>query len=445
MNLFSTTAKEIGAPYWWEDGAPLPQLSSELPSKAQLLIVGAGYTGLSAAIAASDAGVKVIVVDAGVPGHGASTRNGGMFGAHPRLAFDRLAKQFDRTTAAGIFNEAQDAFDFSCDLIRKENIKCHFDQCGRVQLAWTKAHATAQRKQVNHLRSVSNMNVEYVEQNELASEINTPCYFGAIRFPDHASLQPRLFHDGLLMAVLQRNIQVIQQCPIEHIKNVGSEYIATSASGQQLCAEKVLMATNGYTKGKFEWFARRVFPLPSFLIATEPLSPNLLQSLAPGKRMMVETRARHSYFRLSPDGTRIIFGGRASMTPISNELASYRLKQTMCEIWPQLSDVKLTHSWCGNTGYSFTHLPQVGDHEGMHFSMGYSGSGVALAPYLGAKAAYQAIGDSRGETAYQESYFKTKWFHRSYTPHFLKPANFWYKNAVDLFEIRAAKRDRNSN
>jgi len=436
---------EKGIPYWWEDGAPLPELSSELPAKAELLIVGAGYTGLSAAIAASDAGVKVVVVDADVPGHGASTRNGGMFGAHPRLGFNQLSKIFNHETAAGIFNEAQAAFDFSSGLIYDEDIACQFDRCGRIQLAWTKSHAVRQRRQVTDLQRVSNMNVEFVERDELPTEINSPCYFGAIRFPDHASLHPRQFHDGLLRAVLQRNVQVIQHCPIEHIKKVDSEFIATSNSGRQLRAEKVVMATNGYTQGKFEWFARRVFPLPSFLIATEPLSSNLLQSLAPGKRMMVETRARYSYFRISPDGTRIIYGGRASMTPISPELAAKRLRQTMCEVWPQLSGVKLTHSWSGNTGYSFTHMPQVGNQGGIHFSMGYSGSGVALAPYLGAKAAYCAIGDARGETAYQQSHITSRWFHQTDVPYFLKPANILYKNIIDQIEVRAAKRDRKSD
>jgi len=444
VSLFTASASNLGTPYWWEDGAPLPELSNALPDKAQLLIVGAGYTGLSAAIAASDAGAKVVVVDAGIPGHGASTRNGGMFGAHPRLAFSKLAKAFSHDAAAGIFNEAQTAFDFTSGLIRDENIDCQFEQCGRVQLAWTKSHSAAQRVQVSELQRVCNMNVEFVEADELASEINSPCYFSAIRFPDHASLQPRQFHDGLLSAVLRRGVQVIQQCPIAQIKNVKAEFIATSETGQQLRAEKVVMATNGYTQGKFEWFARRVFPLPSFLIATEPLSSNLLRSLAPGKRMMVETRAQHSYFRISSDGSRLIFGGRASMTSLSTEQAAKRLRKSMCEVWPELSSVKLTHSWSGNTGYSFSHMPQVGTHDGMQFSMGYSGSGVALAPYLGAKAAYLALGDKRGDTAYQQSQIESRWFHRSHVPHFLKPANFWYKNAIDQLENITASRDRQS-
>ncbi len=442
MSLFAADAAVPGTPYWWEESSVEPEFSSNLPDKAELLIVGAGYTGLSAAIAACDAGAKVVVVDASLPGIGASTRNGGMFGAHPRLSYTELSKKFSKQTAQGIFNEAQDAFEFTSNLIHSERINCHFEQCGRIQLAWTKAHLAAQRKQVQQLKLVSNMNLELVEQHELAKEINSPCYFGGIRFPDHASLQPRLFHDGLLEAALARGIPIIANCPIEQITQHHNRYIATSRTGDRLQAERVVMATNGYTQGKFKWFARRVFPLPSYLIATEPLSNNLLSSLAPGKRMMVETRARHSYFRLSPDGTRIIYGGRASMTPISTERAAMRLRQSLTEVWPELKNVKLTHCWSGFTGYSFNHMPHVGSHNGLHFSMGYSGSGVAIAPYLGAKAAYMALEDERGTTAYQQSNFRTRWFHRTQRPHFLIAANSWYQYIVDRLDNAVAARDR---
>ncbi len=434
----------LGTPYWWEHGATLDTFSTEPPVKAQVLVVGAGYTGLSAAIAAHDAGAKVVVVDAGIPGLGASTRNGGMFGAHPRLGFDTLAARFGEAAASGIYNEAQSAFDFTSNLIKTENINCHFDQCGRIQLAWTQAHLQSQREQVNKLRQVSNMNVELVEHDELEKEINSPCYFGGIRFPDHASVHPRQFHDGLIAAVIARGITLIQQCAIKKVEQQKKGLIATTNLGQALRCEKVIMATNGYTQGKFAWFASRVFPLPSYIIATEPLSANLIESLAPGKRMMVETRARHSYFRISPDGTRILFGGRAAMTPVSAHKAAKQLHKTLCEVWPDLMDTRVTHSWTGNTGYSFNHMPQIGSHQGIHYSMGYSGSGVALAPYLGAKAAWLALGDERGQSAYQHSSLASKWFFRGGKPLFLYAANAWYKQFVDRQESSQAKRDHQS-
>jgi glycine/D-amino acid oxidase-like deaminating enzyme len=209
-----------------------------------------------------------------------------------------------------------------------------------------------------------------------------------------------------------------------------------------MTAGKVVMATNGYTRGAFGWLRRRVFPLPSFLIATEPLPAGLPARLAPGGRMMVETRARHCYFRLSPDGSRVLFGGRAAMTPIAPARAAEWLHRTMADIWPELADARLTHAWSGLTGYSFAHLPHVGTWRGVTYAAGYSGSGVALAPYLGMKAAYRALGDPRGETAYAGTTPVTRPFHIGGAPHFLRAADFWYRHVVDPHQDAAAKRDR---
>ena len=112
----------------------------------------------------------------------------------------------------------------------------------------------------------------------------------------------------------------------------------------------------------------------------------------------------------------------------------------MAEIWPVLTDVRLTHVWKGFTGYSFDHMPQVGEHDGVHFAMGYSGSGTVMAPYLGAKAAWRALGDPRGQTVYARTTLRPRWFHPVGTPHFLKAADAWYRHWVDGSESRAAGR-----
>jgi len=114
---------------------------------------------------------------------------------------------------------------------------------------------------------------------------------------------------------------------------------------------------------------------------------------------MVETRARHSYFRASPDGKRILFGGRASMRDLPLDVAAKRMHATMCEVWPELSQTRLSHVWKGFTGYTFNHMPHVGAHDGVHYALGFSGSGTVMATYLGRKAGLQATGDKAGKTA----------------------------------------------
>ena len=122
---------------------------------------------------------------------------------------------------------------------------------------------------------------------------------------------------------------------------------------KDIFARNVIMATNGYTINDFSWFKKRVVPIPSFLIATEDLPQELLEHLIPKGRMMVETRAQYNYFRVSPNGKKIIFGGRAAMRPIPLRLAADRLKASLDDIWPELKNYKLTNVWTGNTGYSF--------------------------------------------------------------------------------------------
>ena len=441
MSLFTAEARP-GLPYWWE-GAEWPALetglSSALTGGLDLLIVGAGYTGLSAAIAAHDAGAKVAVVDAGQPGKGASTRNGGMVGAHPRLGWDRLRDLFGAEVANGVFAEAKPSLEFVQDLIAREGIDCDFQTTGRIQLAWTRSHFEGQKRLAQKVVAQSGMPCEVIEKTDLSREIGTQTYHGGLLFHSHAALHPQKYHAGLLNAVLRRGVPVVVDCTAGLPEDDNGAYRVETPLGA-VRAGKVLVATNGYTRAPYTALARKVFALPSFLIATEPVSENLLGQLAPGRRMMVETRARHSYFRLSPDGTRVLYGGRAAMVDIDLTRAATRLRETMLEVWPELEGVKLSHVWTGNTGYSFTHMPHVGHEGGVHWAMGFSGSGTVMAPYLGAKAAWQALGDPRGQTAYSDTHLQTSWLHPGGRPWFLQAANLWYKAVVDRAQNWQARR-----
>lgn len=427
-----------GHPYWW-DGLDMPDLPDAPPDRADILIIGAGYTGLSAAIAAHDAGAGVVVVDALNPGHGASSRNGGMFGAHPRLGWLALEGAYGAGTANALFAEATPAMKFVQNLIETEQIECDLQQTGRIQLAYTAAQFEVQKQLAAHVSAKSDVQVRVVEGRDLRQEINTQTYFGGIVFPEHCGLHPQKFHNGLLAAVRARAIPVVAHCPVTKLDRVGAGFRAITPKGAIDC-NKVIVATNGYTPRIFRWFQRRVFPLPSYIIATGPLDPALIDHLAPGRRMMVETRARHSYFRISPDGTRILFGGRSSMRNIDPLTAAQRLRQTMLEIWPDLADAPITHSWSGNTGYSFSGMPQVGERDGVHYAMGFSGGGTVMAPYLGAKAGLRAAGASGAETAYADTRLRSSWLHPTPHPHFLKAADLWYRTVVDRRETRARRR-----
>jgi len=433
MNTIKWTGEaEQGTPYWWD--ALTDEVSDDgLPERCDLLVIGAGFTGLSAAIAAHECGAKVVVVDAKEPGKGASTRNGGMFGAHPRLSWDKLAAEYGAELADALMAESAPATAWTRALIEAEGIDCDLQQTGRLQLAWTETHFNNLKRLVRHVTEKSAVKMRLVGREELAQEITTERYFGGAILEEHCGLHPAKFHQGLMRATRRRGIPVVGHAAVTKLDRDGTGFIARTGKGD-IRADKVVLATNGYTSKPFGWYAKRIFALPSYIIATEALDANLLGHLAPGRRMMVETRARHSYFRISPDGTRILFGGRAAMVDVDMAKAARRQFETMCEVWPELRDVKLSHVWTGNTGYSFSHAPNVGADNGLHHAMGFSGSGTVMAPYLGAKAAYQAMGDARGETAFSHTAFNGYWAHPFAKPHFLKAADIWYRNFVDRKE-----------
>jgi glycine/D-amino acid oxidase-like deaminating enzyme len=128
--------------------------------------------------------------------------------------------------------------------------------------------------------------------------------------------------------------------------------------------------------------------------------------------MIVESRERHCYYRPSPDGTRIIFGGRAAMFAAPEALAVSQMRGLLIQVFPELAGVALTHSWRGRTGFTFDSLPNVGQLNGIWHAMGYCGNGNTMAPYLGHKAALQIMAEPEGETAFARTNFPMHWWHR---------------------------------
>ena len=326
MSLF-TDGVQIGHPYWW-DGVEWSELSDQLPSRTELLVIGGGYTGLSAAIAAADKGATVTVVDSGTPGKGASSVNGGMLGAHPRLSWDVLASRYGEEAADGLFAEAGAALPWIKDFIRTEGINCDFAETGRIQLAFSNRDFEGQKTLAQQLQDKGTVPCFTLESDQLASETSSTIYKGALVFPNHAGLHPAKYLLGLLESALKRGVHVVGNCRVNALTKTTRGFQAETDLGI-INSDKVVLATNGYSTEPFHWFARKVFPVPSFLIATEPLPKETIQRLAPSAKMMVETRSLHSYYRVSPDGTRIIFGGRAALVDIPLAKAAARLRNIL--------------------------------------------------------------------------------------------------------------------
>ena len=424
--------------YWWDKHAPNYGGHQDLAEQTDLLIIGAGYTGLTAAITAQDAGASTVVLDAGIPGAGASSRNGGVFGGPPKIEYAQLVKKFGFHTANGIMAENKIALDFVRDLQIREGIDCDFQQSGRLTLAWTRGDFDRLKHQAELLHHKCGYEPKIIEKSDLHAEIKTDRYHGGMVLPEFGAINPAKFHKGLMQAVRKRDVPILANCPVTNLSQSTGSWVAQTPIGS-IKAKKVILATNGYTDALVPHANRRVFPLPSFIIATEELPAELLTRLAPTNRMMVETRARYSYFRLSPDGKRILWGARAAMTFKPLQGIAEQIRRIMADIWPETQHVALSHVWTGKTGYTFNQMPQVGEIGGLHFALGMSGSGTVQAPYLGSKVAWRALGDPRGETAYAHTKLATSAMYWGGYPLFLEAAERWYSLVVDTTQNLRAR------
>lgn len=414
------------APYWWEELPAFDSQPAAMPADCDVVVVGAGLTGCSAALTLARAGQNVVVLDAQRPGYGASTRNGGMIGGGYRLSLAEMSAKYGADTAHRLLVESHvDSLDFAVSRIRDEGIDCDYHQYGRFRGMWNKAEYDATARGLEDLRKLVPVNIDMVSPQNQRAEIGSGLYSGGMLLHDHGGIHPGKYLNGMLQAAIRAGARVIGHTIVDAVVPGGSGFAVNTDKGV-IRADAVLMATNGYTTRKFAKLKRRMIPVSSFLIATEELPTGLVEEVMPARRMCVETRNRHCYFRLSPDSKRLVLGGRAAMNRVSPTYAAKVLSGLLGQIFPQMKGRKPSHTWTGQTGFTFSFMPQIGRFDGVWHAMGFSGSGNAMAPYLGHKAALQMIGAPGGETAFTETTLETRfWYHK--TPWFLPFAQQLYR------------------
>ena len=192
-------------------------------------------------------------------------------------------------------------------------------------------------------------------------------------------------------------------------------------------AREVVIATNGYTGDVTPNLKRRLVPVASHIIATEELPEDLAKSLIPKGRTISDSKRVLCYYRLSPDGKRVIFGGRARFTQVPPEVSAPVLHRYMTDRWPQLKGYKVTHAWTGNVAFAFDYLPHMGQDNGMHYAMACNGSGVAMMTYLGHQTGRKIVTGSKGPVnAFDGREFPTVPLYGG-NPWFLPLVGTWYR------------------
>lgn len=365
------------------DGSNLPPI----PAKADVAIIGGGYTGLSAARTLAKKGVNVVVLEAETIGWGASSRNGGMTLTGLKTGMGTILKKYGRDLARELFQCSLDSVDAVERIVKEENIDCGFARSGHLLAANKPKQYDALQAEVDFMAKEFNHNVRLVPPKELRSEIGTGRYHGALVDEVSGGLNPAQYVAGLAGGAARAGAKLCARARVNRIERREKRFFIQTERGN-LEAESVLVATSGYTGGVTKKLQKRIIPIGSFIIATEKLPGGLARELSPKNRMIFDYKHYLNYFRLWDD--RLIFGGRAAFFP-ENENTIARsgeiLRREMIQVYPQLKDVKVDYVWGGTLDFAFDMMTHVGEEDGIYYSLGYAGHGVAMATYLGATVA----------------------------------------------------------
>ncbi len=393
-------AADKSTPYWWEAAPVGPAPDQPLAPKTDVAILGAGYTGLSAALTLARAGRSVTVFDAMNPGEGASSRNGGITSGSIRPAFATLKRKFGAKTALEIEAESKRAREFLYAFLREEGVSCDFQHTGLFRAALGHDQYDDMARGAETLAKRLDIESYAVPHSEQRDYIGTDFYRGGVVRMDIGGLHPAKFHAELLRFALAAGVTVHTHTPVTAIARNTGGFDVQSPKGS-IVARQVLVCTNGYTDGATPFLRRRLVPVRSRIIVTEPLSPNLMAKLMPKSMMMGENRKLGFYYRPTPDGTRILLGGRDSSRQGDPVAPMMRLREGLVELFPELADTGLSHSWYGHVAMNRDMLPRLFERDGVTYASGFCGSGVVWAPWLGRNAALRLMGDtSQGRSVF---------------------------------------------
>jgi gamma-glutamylputrescine oxidase len=395
-----------GAPSLWIDmagaapsadapvstGAPLDRDLS-----VEVAVIGAGYSGLSAAHALQKRGVQTVVLDANPVGWGASGRNGGVVSSKFRLSFPAIERLHGIETAKTMHRLAHDGVRVVEQFIDEFKLgRARFEHTGSLRCAHTErafASIRAEAEWVKQKLGDTTMTVQ--SRAEVEHETGSKAFVGGVLSTDAGTILPLEYVRGLAAGLTRRQVDIYESTPVlEIIRADGGDGVTLRTPNGTVRAKQVIVGTNAYSNltPATAAYQRELVPFRSAMIATERLPAGLDARLMVERRSYTETRRMMKWFR-KVDG-RMLFGGRDAFGKEGQTTGFDALQRAMVELFPDLAGVRIEYQWSGYVGMTFNSLPHVGrSDDTTTFCLGYNGAGVAMASLLGQHAAALALGE----------------------------------------------------
>ncbi len=417
-------------PYWL-DPPPLGRsfAGKVLPEKTDVLVIGSGYTGMTAAIGLRQAGTDVALIDSLPLATAASARTGGQALTGLSEGVSAMMKRVGAEKIRLLFSESLEALKCVERLVAEGKIDCHFNRCGHMEVAAKPAHFERLKREQEILFNQFEHHTILVPPGQMQTEIGSHRYHGALLDPLSGGVHPARYIAGLARMADQYGVDLYERVEATNIEVRNGRFLVKTDKGT-VSAEQVVVATNGYTGSLVPWLQRRIIPIESMIIATEELPAEMAKSLIPNGRMIFDTKYFLFYFRLSPDGKRLLFGGRLNSAKKSMRENAVFMRRNMLQVYPQLEKFGIEYAWSGKVAITWDRLPHIGRQNGIYYATGYCGHGVALASYLGGKLSELILG-SGTPTAFADNTFTAIPFYR--TIPWCMPFITLYYSALDRF------------
>ncbi|HXJ85295.1 MAG TPA: FAD-binding oxidoreductase [Candidatus Binatia bacterium] len=386
---------------YWTTTAEFPttDLAQLVPEVVDIAVIGAGFTGLSAARTLAKRSARVVVLESETIGWGASSRNGGMVLTGLKLGVSQLKSSYGQELTRRMYAASLASIDCVEQIVKEEEIECDFARCGHLEVACKQKHFDDYQRQAEIIEVEFNHKLRVVPKSELNGEIGSSIYFGGMVDETSAGCNPARYVAGLARAAMKAGAQIYERARVTRIERDarnGEQGWKVSTSRGALWAHEVFVGTSGYTGTATPALQKKLIPIGSFIITTEVLPAALAKELSPRDRMIYDSKNYIHYYRLTPDG-RMLFGGRAAFFPESDQTirrSADLLRRGMIEVYPQLRDARVEYVWGGTLDFAFDIMPHAGQMDGMYYAVGYAGHGVAMATYQGQKIAELMAGDT---------------------------------------------------